>query len=129
MEDDTISSSSSSNDHDQYSNKQLNTDLFLTYEQWTNYMIDKWDFQAIAYNFQKLIRVCNDEKDICFLNVCHVLLLALQKIGITRNLDNAPIDLKDSLVYRLDQPLNRNRPTSTLNESLSKPESLPPEDI
>ncbi len=29
-------------DADQYSNKQLKyTDLFLTYEQWTNYMIDK----------------------------------------------------------------------------------------
>jgi hypothetical protein len=43
MEDDTITSSSSKSDHDddEYSNKQLNTDLFLTYEQWTNYMIDK----------------------------------------------------------------------------------------
>ncbi|CAF0897911.1 unnamed protein product [Rotaria sordida] len=127
IEDDTISSSSNDEYSIKVTNKQLNKDLFLTYEQWTNYMIDKWDFQAIAYNFQKLIRVCNDEKDICFLNVCHVLLLALQKIGITRNLDNAPIDLKDSLVYRLDQPLNRNRPSSVLNESVSKPESLPPE--
>jgi hypothetical protein len=37
MEDDTITS----DDDDEYSNKPLNTDLFLTYEQWTNYMIDK----------------------------------------------------------------------------------------
>ena len=61
----------------------------------------QWDFQSISHHFQKLIRVCNDEKDIYFLNICHVLLLALQKIGITRTLDNKSIDLKDSLVYRV----------------------------
>jgi hypothetical protein len=44
LEDDTISSSASASDDnndDEYLNKQLNADLFLTYEQWTNYMIDK----------------------------------------------------------------------------------------
>ncbi|CAF4008628.1 unnamed protein product, partial [Adineta steineri] len=66
-------------------------------------------------------------KYICFLNVCHLLLLALQKIGITRTLDNAPIDLKDSLVYRLDQPINRTGPSAALNESISKVESVAPE--
>lgn len=40
MEDDTITSSSSS-DNNNEQNSKLNTDLFLTYEQWTNYMIDK----------------------------------------------------------------------------------------
>ncbi|CAF1239013.1 unnamed protein product [Adineta steineri] len=126
--DDTVTSTSDDDEHSiKVTNKKLNADLFLTYEQWTNYMIDKWDFQAIAYNFQKLIRVCNDEKDICFLNVCHLLLLALQKIGITRTLDNAPIDLKDSLVYRLDQPINRTGPSAALNESISKVESIAPE--
>ncbi|CAF1450391.1 unnamed protein product [Adineta ricciae] len=125
--DDETTVSSSDDDERIDRERRLNADVFLTYEQWTNYMIDKWDFQAIAYNFQKLIRVCNDEKDICFLNVCHVLLLALQKIGITRNLDNASVDLKDSLVYRLDQQPNRTRPSSALNESLSKSASIPPE--
>ena len=60
-------------------------------------------------------RACNDNTDIYFLNIYHVLLLALQKIGITRNLDNASIDLKDPLVYRvnssqLDQSNNRPYP-------------------
>jgi hypothetical protein len=40
MEDDTITSDDDDDDNE-HSNKQLNTDLFLTYEQWTNYMIDK----------------------------------------------------------------------------------------
>jgi len=70
-------------------------------------MIENWDFQAISAQFQKLIRICNEQKDLVFLNVCHVLLLALQKIGLTLNLDNKPIDLKDSLAERLNQPLPR----------------------
>jgi hypothetical protein len=44
----------------------------------------------------------DDEKDIYFLNNCHARVLALQKLPITRNLDLPSIDLKDSLVYRLN---------------------------
>lgn len=96
----------------------------MTYDQWVDFMIDRvksmfirqeknqskrnicfssfqWDFQSISHYFQVLIRACNDEKNIFFQNVCHVLLLALQKIGVTRNLDNSTIDLKESLVYRV----------------------------
>ena len=41
IEDDTITSSSDDEHSAKVTNKQLNADLFLTYEQWTNYMIDK----------------------------------------------------------------------------------------